>query len=53
MSIKNSSETIGNRTRDLPAGSAVFDITKGLKIEKVELLPDLFVFCVMVNVQRI
>jgi len=37
MSMKNSSETIGNRTRDLPAGSAVFSRTGIWRVNRPDL----------------
>ena len=43
MSIKNSSDTIGNRTRDIPACSAVPEPTVQIKIFGIVILP--FVLC--------
>jgi len=48
MSIKNSNETIGNRTRDLPACSAVE--THMLRDENI--LKELFV-CLSVSVSQV
>jgi hypothetical protein len=52
MSMKNSNETIGNRTRDLPASSAVPQPTAPPRVFKLKVITT-FLLCFVVSFMSI